>query len=72
MALFDFLKHKEFAEIYSLKNKIALLEKDLDISHEREDKLISEISILRDERDKLLKYKDISDVYDEKNVFLER
>jgi hypothetical protein len=70
MALFDFLKHKEFAEIYSLKNKIALLEKDLDISHEREDKLISEISILRDERDKLLKYKDISDVYDEKKRIL--
>ncbi|WP_298046202.1 DUF4041 domain-containing protein [uncultured Bacteroides sp.] len=70
MALFDFLKHKEFAEIYSLKNKVALLEKDLDIFHEREDRLNSEILILRGERDELLKYKDISDVDGEKKRIL--
>lgn len=70
MALFDFLKHKEFAEIYSLKNKVALLEKDLDIFHEREDRLNSEILVLRGERDNLLKYKDISDVDDEKKRIL--
>ena len=49
MALFDFLKQKEFAEIHSLKNKVALLEKDVDIFHERIDRLNSDILNLKNE-----------------------
>lgn len=66
MALFDFLRQKEFAEISALKNKLALLEKDIEIFREREDRLNLDILSLRNERDKLLKYKDVSDVDNEK------
>lgn len=66
MALLDFLRQKEFAEISALKNKLALLEKDIEIFREREDRLNLDILSLRNERDKLLKYKDVSDVDNEK------
>lgn len=70
MALLDFLRQKEFAEISALKNKLALLEKDIEIFREREDRLNLDILSLRNERDKLLKYKDVSDVDNEKERIL--
>lgn len=70
MAFFDFLKHKEFSEISSLKNKILLLEKEIEVFQEKENNLKSLITDLKTECDILSKYKGIHDVENEKERVL--
>lgn len=65
MALFDFLKQKEFAEIICLK-------KDLEISTNKEKELNQKIEELKKECEYLSKYKEITDLDSKKDEILSK